>query len=130
MENGEEKYIQMNEEEMIADVDKIRKENGWKPIKRGSEVGSNSGGAMALPMGIPQSTAAVTVTPTTSKSKKKGDAAKALQAQQQAQAQAALAATLTPEQKVLLRLKEEMQSLGAQGMSAADQMRIQKEALK
>ena len=30
-ENGEEKYVTLNEQEMIDDVDKIRKENGWKP---------------------------------------------------------------------------------------------------
>ena len=30
-ENGEEKYVTLNEQEMIEDVDKIRKENGWKP---------------------------------------------------------------------------------------------------
>ena len=34
--NGEEKYVTLNEAEMIADVDKIRKENGWKPRVRGS----------------------------------------------------------------------------------------------
>ena len=33
-ENGEEKYIRLNEEEMAEDVEKIRRENGWKPRRR------------------------------------------------------------------------------------------------
>jgi hypothetical protein len=33
-ENGEEKYIRLNEEEMAKDVEKIRKENGWKKRRR------------------------------------------------------------------------------------------------
>lgn len=36
--NGEEKYVTLNENEMIADVDKIRKENGWKPRVRPGEA--------------------------------------------------------------------------------------------
>ena len=126
MENGEEKYIQLNEEEMIADVDKIRKENGWKPIKRGNDA--------ANPVAS-LSTASVTVTPTSTKTSKKSKAeAKAAEAkaakEQATAALAALAATLTPEQKLMLHLQEEMKNLSAQGMSAADQAKIQKEALK
>ena len=34
--DGEEKYVTLNEDEMADDVDKIRKENGWKPRKRPS----------------------------------------------------------------------------------------------
>lgn len=34
MENGEEKYLRLNEKEMLEDVDKIRRENGWKPRKK------------------------------------------------------------------------------------------------
>ena len=37
MENGEEKYLRLNEQEMLIDVDKIRAENGWKPRKRSSD---------------------------------------------------------------------------------------------
>ena len=127
MENGEEKYIQLNEEEMIADVDKIRKENGWKPIKRGADAQTPVANL---------STASVTVTPTTTKASKKSSkaeskAAEAKAAKEQATAAlAALAATLTPEQKLMLHLQEEMKNLSAQGMSAADQAKIQKEALK
>ena len=33
-ENGEEKYVTLNEQDMMEDVDKIRKENGWKPRVR------------------------------------------------------------------------------------------------
>ncbi len=35
-EDGEEKYLRLDEKEMLDDVDKIRKENGWKPRKRPS----------------------------------------------------------------------------------------------
>ena len=42
--NGEEKYVTLNEAEMIADVDKIRKENGWKPRKRIGPLRSRDGG--------------------------------------------------------------------------------------
>lgn len=41
--NGEEKYIRMNEKEMLEDVDKIRKENGWKPRKK--EAGASKAAA-------------------------------------------------------------------------------------
>jgi hypothetical protein len=41
-ENGEEKYIRMNEEEMIVDLEKIRKENGWKTRRRVSNKGGES----------------------------------------------------------------------------------------
>ena len=51
-ENGEEKYVTLNENEMIADVDKIRKENGWKPRVRvpqqpTTQAASNSGSSLA-----------------------------------------------------------------------------------
>ena len=51
-ENGEEKYVTLNENEMIADVDKIRKENGWKPRVRvpqqpTTQAASNSGASLA-----------------------------------------------------------------------------------
>ena len=49
--NGEEKYVTLNENEMIADVDKIRKENGWKPRIRTS-------GGPAPPAGAPAPAAA------------------------------------------------------------------------
>ena len=41
-ENGEEKYIRMDEEEMIVDLEKIRKENGWKTRRRISNKGGES----------------------------------------------------------------------------------------
>ena len=41
-ENGEEKYIRLNEQEMIVDVEKIRKENGWKVKRRVSNKGGDS----------------------------------------------------------------------------------------
>ena len=37
--NGEEKYLRLNENDMLDDVDKIRRENGWKPRKRPREGG-------------------------------------------------------------------------------------------
>ena len=38
-ENGEEKYIRLDEDEMIVDLEKIRKENGWKTRRRVSNKG-------------------------------------------------------------------------------------------
>ena len=31
---GEEKYVRLNEDQMKDEIDKVRKENGWKPRKR------------------------------------------------------------------------------------------------
>ena len=47
-ENGEEKYIRLNENEMEVDLNKIRKENGWKVKRRvssktGDHVSNNKG---------------------------------------------------------------------------------------
>ena len=36
-ENGEEKYARLTEKEMYDDIDKLRRENGWKPRRRGSK---------------------------------------------------------------------------------------------
>ena len=35
-ENGEEKYARLSGKEMYDDIDKLRRENGWKPRRRGS----------------------------------------------------------------------------------------------
>ena len=36
--NGEEKYARLTEKEMYEDIDKLRRENGWKPRRRGSST--------------------------------------------------------------------------------------------
>jgi hypothetical protein len=76
--NGEEKYLKLNEKEMLDDVDKIRRENGWKPRKK--------------------ETATIT---------KVGNASKSNSATSGA-ASAADGASMGPEQKILARLQAEM----------------------
>ena len=39
-ENGEEKYARLSGKEMYDDIDKLRRENGWKPRRRGSTKSS------------------------------------------------------------------------------------------
>ncbi|XP_059099037.1 bromodomain adjacent to zinc finger domain protein 2B-like [Tigriopus californicus] len=112
MENGEEKYIQLNEDDMIRDVEKIRKENGWKPVRRTtpSESGSRSKkksanveaskpNSNAAPMSNMGNIAAVLANP-----------------------------NLTPEQR-MLKLQEELQ-LSGNAMNHQEQVKLQKEALK
>ena len=43
-ENGDEKYVRLSEKEMFEDIDKLRRENGWKPRRRGSKTASGGGG--------------------------------------------------------------------------------------
>ena len=41
---GEEKYVRLTEEQMKDEIDKVRKENGWKPRKRIGPLRSREGG--------------------------------------------------------------------------------------
>ena len=42
--SGEEKYVRLSEELMKDEIDKVRKENGWKPRKRIGPLSSKDGG--------------------------------------------------------------------------------------
>ena len=42
--SGEEKYLRLSEEAMKDEIDKVRKENGWKPRKRIGPSHSRDGG--------------------------------------------------------------------------------------
>lgn len=97
---------------MIRDVEKIRKENGWKPVRRTtpSESGSRSKkkstnnettktNSNAAPMSNMGNIAAVLANP-----------------------------NLTPEQR-MLKLQEELQ-LSGNSMNHQEQVKLQKEALK
>lgn len=101
MENGEEKYVRLTEDEMIAEVDKIRAENGWKPRKRPGEQPPQPSGRQS------------------SKQRKLEAAAAA----------AMLTQNMTPEQKLLARLQAEVQ-LREQVLQQQNEMRMRKEALK
>ena len=41
-ENGEEKYARLTEKEMYEDIEKLRRENGWKPRRRGSKCSNKN----------------------------------------------------------------------------------------
>ena len=41
---GEEKYLRLTENQMKDEIDKVRKENGWKPRKRIGPLSSRDGG--------------------------------------------------------------------------------------
>ena len=41
--SGEEKYVRLSEELMKDEIDKVRKENGWKPRKRIGPLSSKDG---------------------------------------------------------------------------------------
>ena len=41
---GEEKYLRLSENQMKDEIDKVRKENGWKPRKRIGPLSSRDGG--------------------------------------------------------------------------------------
>ena len=41
---GEEKYLRLTENQMKEEIDKVRKENGWKPRKRIGPLSSRDGG--------------------------------------------------------------------------------------
>ena len=41
---GEEKYVRLTEEQMKDEIDKVRRENGWKPRKRIGPLSSRDGG--------------------------------------------------------------------------------------
>lgn len=43
-EAGEEKYVRMTEDMMKDEIDKVRRENGWKPRKRIGPLSSRDGG--------------------------------------------------------------------------------------
>ena len=49
LEHGDEKYVRLSEKEMFDDIDKLRRENGWKPRRRGSKstLSGNSGNTTA-----------------------------------------------------------------------------------
>ena len=42
--SGEEKYVRLTGEEMKDEIDKVRKENGWKPRRRIGPLSSRDGG--------------------------------------------------------------------------------------
>ena len=52
LENGDEKYVRLSEKEMFDDIDKLRRENGWKPRRRGSKstLSGNSGNTTTAPV--------------------------------------------------------------------------------
>ena len=41
---GEEKYVRLTENQMKDEIDRVRKENGWKPRKRVGPLRSRDGG--------------------------------------------------------------------------------------
>ena len=102
--DGQEKYLKLNEKEMLEDVDKIRRENGWKPRKKFKET-----------------PAVVTTNPTDSKAHQ-NETAPALSV-------SPVVAEMTPEQKILARLQAEMH-LREQAAKQQEELRLQKEALK
>ena len=101
MDNGEEKYITLNEKEMLEDVNKIRAENGWKPRKASTDkpISHASG----------------------SSSKKKE--------KQQQSLDSNITPTMTPEQKMLARLTAEV-TLQQQQLQRQEEARLQKEAFR
>ena len=101
MDNGEEKYITLNEKEMLEDVNKIRAENGWKPRKASTD----------RPLAQASS----------SGSSKKKEKHNLLDSN--------ITPTMTPEQKMLARLTAEF-SLQQQQLQRQEEARLQKEALR
>lgn len=118
MDNGEEKYLTLNETSMLEDYDKIRKENGWKPRKPESEV-------VRTPKAY-----------TKGSSSKKKDSKGSSSDGETVGASPNLTATMTPEQKILARLQAEVQlreqviaQQAQQQQQQDEESRMQKEAM-
>ena len=105
MDNGEEKYITLNEKEMLEDVNKIRAENGWKPRKASTDR--------------PLAQASSSGSSGSSKKREK----------QQNFLDSNITPTMTPEQKMLARLTAEV-TLQQQQLQRQEEARLQKEAFR
>ena len=111
MENGEEKYLSLNEKSMLEDYDKIRKENGWKPRKPEAEIvrtpkvynSSSSNNSGKQSSGSISSSSSKKRTKTGVEEGGGADEGNSLLACPN------LTATMTPEQKILARLQAEVQ---------------------
>lgn len=107
MDNGEEKYITLNEKEMLEDVNKIRAENGWKPRKASTD----------------RPLAAQASSSSSSGSSKKREK------QQNVLDTTSITPAMTPEQKMLARLTAEV-TLQQQQLQRQEEARLQKEAFR
>ena len=123
--NGEEKYARLTEKEMYEDIDKLRRENGWKPRRRGSSTSKSKNSASAE-----------TTSSSTPKNQSQNAAATASASNQAAINAAAMAALLgaggqTGMAEALLKMQAEMQmrSSGGHDDQAAN-LRLQQEALR
>ena len=123
--NGEEKYARLTEKEMYEDIDKLRRENGWKPRRRGSSTSKSKNSASAE-----------TTSSSTPKHQSQNAAAAATASNQAAINAAAMAALLgaggqTGMAEALLKMQAEMQmrSSGGHDDQAAN-LRLQQEALR
>ena len=140
-ENGEEKYLKLNEQEMMDDFDKIRKENGWKPRKTPAEQQAALLAQIQQQQLQAQQAAAGQGASSGKKGRKSKKAQAAAQAEQQQQqspsaaaaaaaaALASLSPAMTPEQKLLARLQAEVQ-LREQVMQQQEEYKVQKEAIR
>ena len=122
--NGEEKYARLTEKEMYEDIDKLRRENGWKPRRRGSSTSKS------------KNSASETTSSSTQKNQSQSAAAAASASNQAAINAAAMAALLgaggqTGMAEALLKMQAEMQmrSSGGHDDQAAN-LRLQQEALR
>ena len=106
MDNGEEKYITLNEKEMLEDVNKIRAENGWKPRKASTDR--------------PLAQASSSSSSGSSKKREK---------QQNVLDTTSITPAMTPEQKMLARLTAEV-TLQQQQLQRQEEARLQKEAFR
>ena len=131
-ENGEEKYARLTEKEMYEDIDKLRRENGWKPRRRGSSTKSKT---------EPQTSKATTnnaasAASTTNNASDSASAAAAAQAVNAAAVAALLSASQggnaqTAMAEALLKMQAQMQLASASGgQSEAANVRMQQEALR
>ncbi len=131
--DGEEKYLRLNEQEMLDDVDKIRKENGWKPLKRSfppapgeeKKAPPPKKAHLSSPSPAPSSSSPTPV-PSAASPASSSTAAAAAAA---AAALSSLLPTMTPEQKMLARLQAEIQ-LREQQAQRQEELRLQKEAMR
>jgi hypothetical protein len=110
MDNGEERYIRLDEQEMLDDVDKIRRENGWKPRRKTLDSQHQA--------------------PSQASSSQSAAAVGGMSKKQQQQLQQLLLmsggqmsnSSMTPEQKLLARLQAEVH--------LQEELRMQKEAVR
>ena len=129
-ENGEEKYARLTEKEMYDDIDKLRRENGWKPRRRGSKStakvatnsndkntsGGNSAAASSAAAAVAASNNAMHQKQSTSATSKAAAAA----ASQAANPLSTLAETLLAKMQAEMQLRPDQQ----------DSLRLQQEALR